>query len=258
MRNQQNNVAVVPAEPASDASAILAIIGKLATDPTVDVEKVERFMAMRRDELARQAQIAFNQAMKAAQAEMPRVVKNAENEQTRSGYATYDAITDAMQPVIDKHGFALTFGEAESPKPNHMRITCDALHEQGHLKAYYADVPIDRTGFKGNPNKSDAHAFLSTIQYGRRALKMMIFDVATKGVTPVAADDRVEHVDEGNGLISAAQADNIRKLLRERRIALGRVLTWVGVEALPDIRAADYRRVVDALQRANREKAPRR
>jgi ERF superfamily len=256
MRTTEKPKGAVAIVETNDAAAILTIIGKLATDPSVDVEKVERFMAMRRDELARQAQIAFNQAMKTAQAEMPRVVKNAENEQTRSRYATYDAITDAMQPVIDKHGFALTFGEAESPKPNHMRITCDVLHDQGHLKAYYADVPIDRTGFKGNPNKSDAHAFLSTVQYGRRALKLMIFDVAVKGA-PAAADDGADSVHEGNGLISQAQAENIRKLLKEKRVGLNRLLTWLGVEALPDVRAVDYQRAIDALQRVRREKSRR-
>ncbi len=227
--------------PASDAGAILSIINRIATDPAIDIEKVERFMAMRREELARQAQIAFNVAMKAAQEEMPQIVRDAMNKQTHSPYARYETISDAMQPVITKHGFALTFGEEDSPKPDCLRIICDVLHEAGHVKRYHADLPIDGTGMKGNPNKSPVHAFSSTFSYGRRNLKLMIFDVAMKG------EPESYQTANDNSSISKEQEDHIRSLLKSSGTSVDRLCRWLKVKAPADIPAAQYQRVIDAL-----------
>jgi hypothetical protein len=235
--------------PANDAGQILSIIERIATNPEVDIEKMERFMAMRREELARQAQIAFNAAMRLAQAEMPQVLRDEINEQTQSAYAKYETISEAMQPVITKHGFALTFGEADSPKPNHLRITCDVLHECGHTKPYHADVPIDATGMKGNPNKSPVHAFVSTFSYGKRVLKLAIFDVALKG-EPEGEGPR--DYDDGSA-ISKAQAAEIQRLLKATNTHAGRLCAWLKVDRIHDIPAQQYQRAVDALNRIGKQ-----
>jgi hypothetical protein len=243
MPEQRRNGHLVPTAPASDAITIMAIIDRIASDPAVDIDKMERFMAMRRDELARQAQIAFNAAMKAAQQEMPQVVRDALNDQTRSPYAKYETISEAMQPVIAKHGFALTFGEADSPKANHVRITCDVLHEAGHIKPYHADVPIDATGMKGNPNKTLTHAFSSTVSYGRRNLKLMIFDVIVKG-------DAEGHQIDVDDKITKEQAEQIFALVKSTRAHLRRFCAWMQVKVVEDIPAAQFQRAIDALNHA--------
>lgn len=242
------NVKKTQLVPVSDAGAILSILDRIATDPAVDIEKVERFMAMRREELARQAQIAFNAAMKAAQEEMPQVVRDALNEVTGSSYAKYETISEAIQPTITKHGFALTFGEADSPKAGHIRITCDVLHDAGHIKLYHADVPIDATGMKGNPNKTATHAFSSTVSYGRRNLKLMIFDIAMKG------EAEAQTTDDGS-LISKKQLEHVRQLLKQSGRTVGKLCQLLRVEDLRDIPAAQYDRVVSILNRVIKDES---
>ncbi len=165
--------------PVSMGDGILAVIARAATDPTVDVDKMERLFAMQERVMAREAEQKFNQAMAAAQKDMPQIKRGGKNETTRSTYAELDAMSEAMLPVIAKHGFALSFGTDVSPLPAHYRVTCEVSHIGGHSRIYNADVPSDLTGMKGTQNKTSTHAFGSTLSYGRRYLKMLIFDVAT-------------------------------------------------------------------------------
>ncbi len=158
---------------------ILAVIARAATDPNVDVDKMERLFAMQERVMARDAEQKFNEAMAAAQKNMPQIKRGGKNETTRSTYAELDAMSESMLPVIAKNGFALSFGTDVSPIPAHYRVTCDASHVAGHTRHYFADVPSDLTGMKGTQNKTSTHAFGSTLSYGRRYLKLLIFDVAT-------------------------------------------------------------------------------
>lgn len=167
--------------PTSESGAVLAIIERASRDPNVDIDKMERLMKMHTDLLADQRKQRFFAALALAQSEMPQVVKTAENTQTRSKYALYEKINEAMMPVITKYGFTLSFGTADCPKEGHHRITCEIGHRDGHTKMYEADIPIDDAGIQGNRNKTPTHAFASTMTYGRRILACLIFNVAVKG-----------------------------------------------------------------------------
>jgi len=163
----------------SDTNSFLGFIAEAARDPSVDVSKMERLFEMRERMIDRQAHLEFNAALKAAKAAMPGILRNKYNDQTKSHYANLESVSDAMDPVITNHGFSLSFGTADSPKADHYRVTCTLAHEGGHEKEYFADIPIDSAGIKGTANKTLTHAFGSTMSYGRRYLKMMIFDVKT-------------------------------------------------------------------------------
>ena len=138
--------------------------------------------------------------MAAAKAEMPQVLKNRRNKQTDSNYADLEAIDKAISPVISKHGFALSFFPAKSDLPDHYAITCEVRHKAGHTVTHNADIPADEMGIKGTVNKTKTHAFGSTMAYGRRYMKTMIFDVATAdddgnaagGDEPITEDQRAD------------------------------------------------------------------
>src|SRR5690606_13936913 len=113
----------------------------------------------------RQAEQAFSDAMKAAQADMPMVGKDRHNTQTNSDYATLDAINKAITPVYTLHGFSLTFDTEDSPLEGHVRVVCRVLHRDGHSKSYNYDTPMDGTGIGGKVNKTPTHARGSAITY---------------------------------------------------------------------------------------------
>lgn len=232
----------------SESAAIFSIIERAARDPNVDIDKMQRLMEMRETEMARMAQKAFNEAMAAAQAEMPQVVRDAKNTQTSSLYAKYETISEAIQPIITKYGFSLTFSEGKPDKENHIRILCDVMHEDGHTKQYHADVPFDNVGMKGNANKTATHAYGSTKSYGKRYLKCDIFDVAVKD-----ADD------DGNAAsappperINEKQLEQLRNLISETQTDIKKFCELGKIEALPDMLARDFE---SAMRLLNEKKA---
>lgn len=170
--------AVQVAAPVAGEDAWLTMIERAARDPSVDVSKMERMFEMRERVMKTSAEQAFNASFVAVRATVGPVIKNHKNPQTNSRYADLFAIADMLDPVMTENGFGATFGTADCPKPDHYRITGTLLHAQGHSKEYYADVPIDGAGIKGAANKTATHAFGSTMTYGRRYLKLAMFDLS--------------------------------------------------------------------------------
>jgi hypothetical protein len=123
------------------------------------------------------AERAFNEAMCACQAELPAVVKTAENKQTKSWYAKLEVIGQAIDPCIHKHGFSQSFGTDDSPTPGFIRIICDLRHTAGHCQRYKLDLPPDDKGMQGAVNKTLVHGIGSTLSYGERYLTCMMFKV---------------------------------------------------------------------------------
>lgn len=156
---------------------------RLLRDPSVDVEKFERMMALHERMEAKKAEAAFNAAMTAAQKAMRPVVADSYNPQTRSKYASYEALDLALRPVYTEHGFGLSFNTADSPRDEHVRVLCKATHAGGHSELYHVDMPADGKGAKGGDVMTRTHATGSALSYGQRYLLKLIFNVA------VAEDD---------------------------------------------------------------------
>lgn len=182
-----SNELAKPAVPVSDSTALISAIMSAATNPDVDVEKLERLWAMREKMEAKNAEVEFNAAMSRIQANMGRIATNATNPQTRSQYATYGALDRALRPIYTKEGMSLSFSTEEAPEGT-VGMVCYVSHASGHTRTYKAQVPSDGKGAKGNDVMTKTHAFGSGTSYGMRYLLKMIFNVA------IGEDD-----DDGNG-----------------------------------------------------------
>jgi len=176
-----NELQARPAEVEIDATAsLMDVISRAAKDPSVDIEKMKELMAMARELRMEQRQVAFSQAMKAAQDEMVPIVRNAENTSTHSRYATLDAIDEAIRPVYTRHGFSLTFNSPGFSKEEGVSVSCTVMHEQGHSREYSLQGELDMTGFKGVANKTAIQGLSSTMTYLQRILTRMIFNLTFK------------------------------------------------------------------------------
>lgn len=165
----------------------IEIVARAASDPNVDADKMERLYALMERQQQHQAEVAFNDAMSAAQGKMGRISADATNPQTRSKYATYGKLDHALRPIYSSHGFSLSFDSTDSPKEDHARFLCYCSHCAGHTRTYRIDMPVDGKGAKGNDVMTKTHAVGSGASYGMRYLLKMIFNVA------VGEDD-----DDGN------------------------------------------------------------
>lgn len=238
-----------PAALARHEMTPMEMVGR-ALEMGVSPDILKQMMDLRDREEARNAERAFAAAMVAAQAEMPQVVRNAKNTQTNSLYAKYETISEAIQPIITKHGFACMFSEGQPALPNHIRTLCDVVHEAGHTKQFYADIPFDNVGMKGNANKTNTHAYGSTKSYGKRYLKCEIFDVAVKNQD----DDGNAAGGEMDTPITEEQAATIRALIEETGTDIEKFCQWAKIEAVPFLLTRHYDKAVGVLQ-ARKEKA---
>ena len=164
--------------PLSDTASLIHVIAAAASNPAVDVEKMERLWAMHEKLKNRADEEAFNAAMNKAQSEMGRVSVDAANQQTRSTYATYGQLDKAVRPIYTRHGFSISFNEGEGAPEGHARILAYVSHSAGHTRTYKADIPNDGKGAKGGDVMTKTHATGSAHSYGRRYLLKDIFNIA--------------------------------------------------------------------------------
>lgn len=243
-----NTVAKVEqAEPVTMEGGLLEVIARAARDPSVDIDKMERLIAMQERIQARQAEVAFNEAMNACQAEMRPISADATNPQTKSRYASYPQLDKALRPIYTRHGFSLSFDEGDSPKPEHVRVICYVSHNAGFSRTYRRDMPADGKGAKGGDVMTKTHAAGAAGSYGARYLLKGIFNVAVgeddeDGNIPVAPIN-TQQAEVINGLADAVGAD---------KIAFCRYLK---VSSIRDIRGDRYTEAVNMLSQKNPEAA---
>jgi len=176
------DITLLPKEDAALAQQAetneLTLFERMARDPNVDVDKFERLMAMRERMTARFSQEQFNAAMAKAQKDMRPVAVDAYNPQTKSRYASYEALDGDVRPIYSACGFGLSFNTGECPIPEYVRVICDVSHIGGHSKQYHIDMPADGKGAKGGDVMTRTHATGAAVSYGMRYLLKMIFNIA--------------------------------------------------------------------------------
>lgn len=166
------------AAPTSEAHALIGAIERAARDPNVDIDKMQRLFSMRKEIAQEIAEREFNAAMNACQAEMRPIAADAENPQTRSKYATYAKLDKALRPIYTKHGFSISYDEADSPKAEHVRCLAYVSHSGGYTRTYRRDMPADGKGAKGGDVMTKTHAVGAAHSYGDRYLLKGIFNIA--------------------------------------------------------------------------------
>lgn len=234
--------AETPLAAAEPSASIFSVIERAARDPNVDIDKMERLIAMRERELNRVAEQAFNEAMKSAQSEMRPISADASNPQTKSRYASYAKLDSALRPIYTKHGFSLSFDEADSPKDEHIRVVCYVAHEAGFTRTYRKDMPADGKGAKGGDVMTKTHAAGAAASYGMRYLLKGIFNVA------VGEDDVDGNSPADTAPINTKQLDELRGLISATDTDIAKFCQWARIEALPDLPARQFDKAVQVLR----------
>lgn len=199
--------------PGEASENFLAVIIRAASDPLTDVGKVRELLAMKKQlEDERKAQ-EFALALHTAQGLMPKIVKDGENPTTHSKFAKLESISTKIDPIAREHGFTHSYGTADSPIADHYRIVCDLTHTNGHSRRYFVDLPADGGGMKGTQNKSGVQAVGSTIAYGRRYIKVLIWDLVIVGEDKNGNRAKNAAPDKVVGKINAKQAASLTTAL---------------------------------------------
>ncbi|WP_085598691.1 ERF family protein [Pseudomonas sp. B10(2017)] len=192
----------VVASPQADGS-ILAVISRAATDPTCDIDKLERLMAMHERMQARDAEAEFNAAMAAMQSDIPSIAERGAivvNGQKRSDYATFEDINDVIKPIMQTHGFAITFKVENVPAG--LSVTGILMHRAGHRESTTMLLPLDTSG-----SKNAVQAVGSSTSYGKRYVMSALLNLTTRG------EDDDGHAAVPTANVTSVQAAGISALL---------------------------------------------
>lgn len=218
---------------------------ELAIQQNADVEKLEKLMDLQERWDARQSEAAFNTALNRVQANLPKIEKDANNNQTKSKYSRLETVNAALVPVYAAEGFSISWGTDTSPVDGHIRVVGDLSHSSGHTRRYFLDVPLDNVGAQGSVNKTKVHATGSSISYGRRYLTLMMFNASTY--------DDVDG-NQPKPTISEQQEADLKALIEETKASVPAFLGYYKIKRLSELYAEHYETAVKMLE-AKRKKA---
>lgn len=239
----------VPA-PVSEVAAIIQVIERAAMNPAVDIEKMERLLAMQERVMARNAKAAYVEALAEMQPELPVIVergeiKHGDNKPVQSRYALWEDINEAIKPVLAKHGFALSFRTGR--EGDRIIVTGVLSHRLGHTEDTTMHLPIDASG-----SKNAVQAVGSSTSYGKRYTAMALLNLTSRG-----EDDDGKAAGLGP-TITPDQAKQIRDLISTTETDIAAFCEFMGVEAVPDISAEHFDAAIRALRRKERERSTRK
>lgn len=149
----------------SDTAALMQVIERAARDPSVDIERMERLLAMHERLVANQAKAAYMAALARLQPKLPIIeergaILNKSNE-VQSRYALWEDIVTVITPILASEGFSLSFRTGNANQ--HIQVTGILGHAEGHSEETTLDLPADVSG-----NKNAVQAVASSVSYGKR------------------------------------------------------------------------------------------
>lgn len=217
-----------------------------AVTQNASVETLTQLMNLQERWEANQARKAFDEAMAAAKANMPAIVKTRKVDFTtgkgRTNYQYEDlaSIMNQIGPVLSANGLSIRYRtQAEINQP--ISVTCIISHRMGHSEENTLTAGRDESG-----NKNSIQAIGSTVTYLQRyTLK------AALGLAAAADDDggKADQTVEDAKLITEAQASVVRELIEKAELDNETFCGHWKIEAITDIPMAKFNEVVSSLRR---------
>ena len=235
---------------------MLDMIERASRDPSVDVAKFKQLTEIGLQLEDRLSERQFNIAMNEAQQEMAPIRADADNDQTKTKYASHVALDRAIRPIYTSHGFSVTFNTEPSEKTDEVIVTADVLHTSKHFRHYRIPIPADGKGAKGGDVMTKTHAAMAAVSYGKRGLLGMIFNIA------------VDRDDDGNAaggtFITEAQVEELKELIStidaelkkvglDIHVNVAALCKKVGADNIACIPAKKYKTLTQSLRQWGRD-----
>lgn len=235
-----------PANETTDLVAapmnVLAVIERAATNPDVDIDKMRALLEMHEHVLKRNAETAFNAAFAEMQSELPEITENGQikiGEQVRSKYALFEDINDAVKPILQKHGFAVTFKTHTEAKS--VTVTGILMHREGHRESTDMMLEADTSG-----SKNGVQSIGSSVSYAKRYVLSALLNITTRGEDDDGARGNIQRVSDDQVATLTAL---IEELGKEKEANTKAFCTYFRIEKVADLPASKYQDAVKALHK---------
>jgi len=222
----------------------------LAIEKGVDVEILERLVALQERVTERNARAAFFEALSKFQEDAPEIRKSktANIVSKRTGasfsyrYAPLEEISRGIRPMLRKHGLSYHW-DIPGLAAGVMQVCCVLRHVEGHEERSTFPVPVD-----GGDRMSAAQANGAALTYGKRQSLVAVLGLTTADDDNDGAGDAADTAE----LVTDAQAADLRALMREVKADEPKFLRWLKVASVEELPAARYREAVTALEQKRR------
>lgn len=196
----QDRRSMALARPLPQMDPLLAVMDKLANNPNLDADKIERLLNVFLDGQRRVAEMQdeklFSEAMAAFkhEPEVVRILKDKKNKQyDNSPYASLGREASVITPLLSKHGLTASWKLAQAER---IKISCQLSYGIYHAEPVSIELPPDKSG-----SKNAAQEIKSSITYGR----IITLECAC-GVAPV--DSLASLNDDGNATGRQAEPES--------------------------------------------------
>lgn len=225
--------------PVADTTSLIAAIARAASDPQVDVAKMERLYAIHEAMVKADAERQFVAALTDFKSSPPDIIKGKQVAfgQTRYSHATLADVCAAIIDGLSRHGISHRWRTEQSD--GRIRVTCILTHKAGHSEGTTLEAPPDNSG-----QKNAIQSIGSAVTYLQRYTLL-----AATGLSTRDQDDYDGRpVASAEPTISESQAADLEAMLGEYGRDIGRFKRWAKVNRLTDIRAKHYERCVEAIR----------
>lgn len=213
------------------------------------VDTIGKLMELQERWDANQARKAFDEALAAAKAEIPVIMKNRTVDFTsakgRTNYRHEDlaGIARTVDPILAKHGLSYRFRTTSAPTEP-VTVTCIVSHRAGHSEENTLSAGRDESG-----NKNTIQAVGSTVTYLQRYTLKAALGLAASD------DDDAKAVGSADAeTITPQQVETLQAAINEVGADIGAFRKFFKIETLPELPAARYAEAVDMLARKRAKK----
>jgi len=167
-------------------------LAQMAMSADMDVEKLEKLIALQERADAQAAKRAYAAAMVRLKRDLPSSIEHDATVDFRSSkgrthytHATSAKIFDEVTDALTQHGFFLSSGSGDSADGKRVVVFTTLTHEDGHSETRTKTVDVDNSG-----GKNAIQGVASTGTYLKRYQTLDILGIATRRISeePVQSD----------------------------------------------------------------------
>ncbi len=238
------NAIIVPEdqrrELRGESTSLIQVIERAARDPSIDIEKMERLMAMHERIMARNAVEAYNTAFAEMQPELPEIDEHGQikvGDQVRSTYAKWEDINRVIKPILTKYGFGLSF--KTSTKSGKALVVAVLMHRNGHREETDMELDADTSG-----SKNGVQALGSSVSYAKRYTALAILNITTRGL-----DDDGRRGGDGP-MLTEEQVKELDQLVAKRGGNKAKLMNYLRLKSFAEVPACNFEHVKAEIIRA--------
>lgn len=216
------NVSIMEPQPAgevvsADATSLMAVISRAASDPSTDVDKLERLIGVYERITDRAATTAYDEAFAQMQSALPtidesgKIVVKEKGSETKiiqeTSYAKQADINEAVKPILGEHGFGLSFRPGRTPE-GLVSMTAILSHRLGHREEATVVLQQDGSG-----SKNTVQGVGSSLTYAKRYATIAILNISTRA--------KIDMDDDGHGSTSREMSSVAQRAMSDINLAEG-------------------------------------